>query len=156
METYSISTGRSRLEQEWKVKQVSWESITQRLSQVRRTAETVKEYQAMCRTDKGKLKDVGGFVGGTIEGGQRKAGNIVSRSLVTLDIDFGTADTLGIVEDMMAGTAWCLYSTHSHSSATPRYRLIVPLSRNVTPDEYIPIARRLAETIGIDIFDDST
>lgn len=156
METYSISTGRSRLEQEWKVKQVTWESITQRLSQVRRTAETIKEYQAMSRTDKGKLKDVGGFVGGTIEGGQRKAGNIVSRSLVTLDIDFGTADTLGIVEDMMAGTAWCLYSTHSHSSATPRYRLIVPLSRNVTPDEYIPIARRLAETIGIDIFDDST
>ena len=110
----------------------------------------------MSRTDKGKLKDVGGFVGGTIEGGQRKAGNIISRSLVTLDIDFGTADTLGIVEDMMAGTAWCLYSTHSHSSATPRYRLIVPLSRNVTPDEYIPIARRRAETIGIDIFDDST
>ena len=71
METYSISTGRSRLEQEWKVKQVSWESITQRLSQVRRTAETFKEYQAMSRTDKGKLKDVGGFVGGAIEGGQR-------------------------------------------------------------------------------------
>jgi Predicted P-loop ATPase and inactivated derivatives len=49
-----------------------------------------------------------------------------------------------------------MYSTHSHSSETPRFRLVVPLSRDVTPDEYIPIARRLAEYVGIDAFDDST
>jgi len=156
MEIYNISTGRSRLEQEWQPKKVSWKQLTERLSQCRRTAETFAEYKAMNRTDKGKVKDVGGFVGGSLEGRQRKACNVAARSLVTLDIDFGQKDTIGIVGDMMAGTAWCIYSTHSHSSEAPRYRLIVPLSREVTPDEYIPISRRIAEVIGIDVFDDST
>lgn len=156
MVNYIISTGRSRTEQEWKAKSVTWEQLTHKLSKPKVTSETFAEYQSMPRMKKGQVKDVGGFVGGSFTGGQRRAQDAKTRSLVTLDIDYGRSDTIGVVEDMMAGTAWCLYSTHSHSSSAPRYRLIVPLSREVTPDEYIPVARRIAEQIGIEVFDDST
>lgn len=156
MNKYNISVGRSRLEQEWKGRALTWDELCKRLAQCKRTPESFQEYKALSRIDKGKVKDVGGFVGGTLDGPQRKGCAILRRSLVTLDIDYGQKDTAGVVGDMMADTSWCMYSTHSHSSETPRYRLIIPLSREVTPDEYIPIARRLAEYIGIDIFDDST
>lgn len=156
MQEYTISVGQSRTSRDWKNKETSWERLVERLSKCKHTRETAAEYKAMAKTAQGKVKDVGGFVGGTVVGGARKADAITARSLVTLDIDFGTQDTVGLVEDMMYGTAWCLYSTHSHTPEKPRYRLVVPLSREVSPDEYIPIARRMADDIGIDLFDDST
>lgn len=156
MVEYQISTGRSRMETSWARKSVTWEDLLLRLRSCKKTAESVSDYKLMSRTQKGKVKDIGGFVGGTIDGGRRKGDSIVSRSLVTLDIDYGQADTPDIISDVLYGTAWCLYSTHSHTKDSPRYRLIIPLSREVTPDEYIPIARRLADNIDIDIFDSST
>lgn len=154
--SYQIATGRSRMETEWMNKTVTWEKLVSRLQKCRRTLETTQEYKSMSRMQKGKVKDVGGFVGGIIRDGVRRAQNIECRTLVTLDIDYGSPESVEVIADLLYGTAWCLYSTHSHTPATPRYRLIVPLSRTVTPDEYIPIARRVAADINIDLFDDST
>ena len=156
MEEYNISVGRSRTETAWMPKATTWEALKTRLNHNKRTAESVADYHAMTRTQKGKVKDIGGFVGGTISGGRRKADSIVSRSLVTLDIDYGQSDTPDIIEDALYGTAWALYSTHSHTPEAPRYRLVLPLSREVTPEEYVPLARRIASLIDIDIFDSST
>src|SRR5690625_3811425 len=51
----------------------------------------------------------------------------------------------------------CLaYSTHSHRPNNQRIRLVIPLARPITPDEYQAISRRLAADIGIDFFDDTT
>ena len=144
------------METSWARKSVTWEALIERLKSCKRTSESVADYKLMTRAQKGKVKDIGGFVGGTIDGGHRKGDSIVSRSLVTLDIDYGQSDTIDIIADVLYGTAWCVYSTHSHTKDSPRYRLIIPLSREVTPDEYIPIARRLADNIDIDIFDSST
>ena len=152
-----ISVGQSRAATEWKNKATTWEDLVKRLGKVKRTGETVAEYKSMTKAKKGVVKDVGGFVGGTVQdGGRRKADAITARSLVTLDIDYGTKDTVGLVEDMLTGTSWCIYSTHSHTPDSPRYRLVIPLSREVSPEEYIPIARRVADDIGIDLFDGST
>lgn len=156
MNTYAITTGRSRTEKVWKLKLVRWDDLAERLSRPRRTPETLAEYLKAGAARKGAIKDVGGFVGGRFTGHERKAAEMAARSIVTLDIDYGRASTPGVVEDVMAGTAWCLYSTHSHTARTPRYRLVVPLSREVTPDEYVPIARRIADDIGIGLFDGST
>ena len=153
---YNISVGRSRTETAWMPKATTWESLKTRLKHNKRTAESVADYRAMTRPQKGKVKDIGGFVGGTIDGGRRKADSIVSRSLVTLDIDYGQADTPDVIEDALYGIAWALYSTHSHTPEAPRYRLVLPLSRDVTPEEYVPLARRIASLIDIDIFDSST
>ena len=49
-----------------------------------------------------------------------------------------------------------IYSTHKHTAQTPRFRLIIPLSRPVTADEYTAVARRIAADIGIEQFDDTT
>ena len=153
---FAITTGRSRTETAWRCCATNWEQLTAKLGKPKRTAETLAEYTKMSHADKGRIKDVGGFVGGRFVAERRKASELVARSLVTLDIDYGSPSTVGMVADAMEGNAWCLYSTHSHTAARPRFRLVVPLSREVTPDEYVPIARRLADDIGIDFFDDST
>lgn len=156
MLTYKITTGRSRLETEWKPREITWQQLCAKLTKVKRTAESVTEYKSMTKAQRGKVKDIGGFVGGSFQGTHRKASEVLSRSLVTLDIDFGKAGVPDIVADALAGTAWCLYTTHSHTPAAPRFRLVIPLSRDVSADEYIPIARRLADEIGLDLFDQST
>ena len=48
------------------------------------------------------------------------------------------------------------YSTHKHSPLKPRVRLVLPINRPVTPDEYQAISRLVANDIGIDQFDDTT
>ena len=156
MKTFNITTGRSRLETEWKAREITWAQLCAKLTKVKRTAETAAEYKSMTKTQRGKVKDIGGFVGGTLRGARRKASEVTGRSLVTLDIDYGTANTPEIIADMLAGTAWCLYTTHSHTPKDPRFRLVVPLSREVTAEEYGPIARRIADDIGITLFDMST
>ena len=49
-----------------------------------------------------------------------------------------------------------LHSTHSHRKNSPRFRLIVPLSREVTPDEYVAVARWVAGELNIERFDSTT
>lgn len=156
MITYTITTGRSRLETDWKAREITWPQLCAKLVKVKRTAETVAEYMAMSKAQRGKVKDIGGFVGGTFSGRHRKATDVTGRSLVTLDIDYGKAGVPDIVADALAGTAWCLYTTHSHTPGDPRFRLVIPLSRTVTAEEYVPIARRLADEIGLSLFDQST
>lgn len=156
MQTYNITTGRSRLETNWKTREITWQQLCAKLTKAKRTTESAAEYKAMTRTQKGKVKDIGGFVGGTLRGERRKASEVTGRSLVTLDIDYGNTNTPEVVADMLACTAWCLYTTHSHTPKEPRFRLVVPLSREVTAEEYGPIARRIADDIGITLFDMST
>ena len=155
MRDLTISVAPNRFSKDWAPRSVTWADLTQQLRNCKKTRETVEEYRAMSKDMKAKAKDVGGFVGGFVKGA-RKADAVTSRSLVTLDIDFARKDTLQTIGETLDGDAWCLYSTHSHSPESPRYRLVIPLDRDVTPEEYLPIARRIAEYIGIDTFDDST
>ena len=155
MRELTVSVAPSRFSKEWEPRSVQWEELVRQLSNCRATRETGEEYRAMSKDEKAKAKDVGGFVGGFVQGA-RKAEAVTSRSLVTLDIDYARKDTLETVRELLDGNAWCLYATHSHTPERPRYRLVAPLDRDVTPLEYLPIARRIAEYIGIDTFDDST
>lgn len=150
-----ISTGKSRKDMHWRVTELSWEELCKKLSKAVVTSETMAEYKAMSVADRGKAKDVGGFVGGVIEGGSRSRVNVKSRSLVTLDADYAKPEMWDNIEALW-DTAMCCYSTHSHQPELPRLRYVIPLDREVTPDEYEPIARRLAERLGIEQFDVTT
>ena len=150
-----ISTGKSRFETKWKNTTITWQKLLNRLQQPTRTPETYAEYRKMSKPQQDKAKDVGGFVGGQLKGGHRRSGNVISRSLITLDLDFAPYDFFDTVK-MLANYTCCVYSTHKHSADTPRYRLIIPLDRDVSPDEYEAIARRIASDIGIEFFDDTT
>lgn len=150
-----IATANSRTSKTWKNKTTSWVWLVERCRETTRTAETMAEYLRESKEAQSRIKDVGGFVGGYLHGGQRKSNSVVHRSVVTLDIDHGTADIWD--EFTMAyDCAAMLYSTHKHTPEAPRYRLVLPLSRNVTPEEYEPICRRIASDLGMDAFDDST
>lgn len=151
----TISTGRSRKDQNWKPQTMKWADLLDRLSSARlvRTAETVEQYQAMSREQRGAAKDKGGFVGGTVRGRRKKA-NVSDRSLITLDADFATP---ALLEAWRArGLAGCVYSTHSHTEDAPRLRLMIPLLKPVPAEQYEPIARRVASWVGMDYFDDTT
>ena len=152
----NISIGKSRKDMRWKVADYSWEKLCERLAETTRTAETVSEYKAMSKDDKSALKDIGGFVGGTIVGGRRLRANVTSRSLITLDADFAKADLWDNLLAAFEDCAFCIYSTHSHTPESPRLRIIIPLNREVTPEEYEPLARLAASDIGIEQFDITT
>ena len=112
----------------------------------------------MAKTQRDAIKDVGGFVGGSLKGGRRTAENLANRSLLTLDldeIDIAVKDLWDSIT-MLNDFEVVIYSTHSHEPKNPRLRLIIPLDRVVLPDEYEAIGRKLAEEIGIDMFDDTT
>jgi hypothetical protein len=150
-----IAVGRSRQETKWKNTTTTWAEFLKRISTTTRTYETVAEYKKMGKTEQDRIKDVGGYVGGTLREGRRKNGYVDARSLITLDADFATPDLWSDVE-LMAEFAIAAYSTHKHTRASPRLRFLIPLSRDVSPEEYEAIARWIANEWGMDYFDDTT
>lgn len=153
--TIDIATAHSRVSKKWRNKRLQWSELMERCRETRRTQETAAEYARMTRDEQSRVKDVGGFVGGYLSGGVRKNSSVMYRSVATLDIDYGTQN---VWDDftMAFNFAAMLYSTHRHSDKTPRYRLVFPLSRQVTPAEYEPLCRKIAEGVGMDLFDDTT
>lgn len=154
----SISIGASRWSMQWSQTTMLWSELCDRLKTPVRTKETVEEYHKMKKADKGRLKDIGGFVGGTLKGLQRKAINVTGRDLITLDLDsISPGDTDNVVRTVDSlGMAYVIYSTRSHTEHRPRLRVVVPTDRTMTVDEYEPIARKLASLIGIDMCDGTT
>lgn len=153
-----IASGGSRKAVSWTVQEISWSAFLGRLSQPVRTQETYQEYKALPRPKQAELKDVGGFVGGVLTGPRRSRDTAGERHLITLDADSiepgGTQRVLDAVAGL--GCAYGVYSTRSHEGAAPRLRIIVPLDEPCAPEEYEPIARRLASFIGMPIFDPTT
>ena len=148
-----LALGNSRKTKTWKNKPVRWSELLDRLAKETRTPETVAEYKAMGRSQQSDIKDVGGFVGGYCNNGSRS--DIRFRSVLCLDADFADAD-LWPDWSLLYGHAAAVYSTHKHTPEKPRLRLVVPLARDVSPDEYQAIGRRVAATLGIDKFDDTS
>lgn len=152
----TIAVGRSRMDKKWKNKEMMWSELVARLSETQRTSETVAEYKKLSKTEQSRIKDVGGFVGGLLKGGRRTADSVASRQVLTLDADFAQPDFWDLAMFTLGSPAAVLYSTHKHTPDKPRLRLVLPLSRPVTPDEYQAIGRRIAADIDIEQFDDTT
>ena len=150
-----ISTGKNRFDLKWKNRQTSWSRIVTRLRDPVRTPETYAEYTSYTKADQDRIKDIGGFVGGTLKDGKRGGHTVTGRTILSFDLDFAPE---GFYQDytLLAGYASACYSTHKHRPKAPRYRLLVPLSRTVTADEYEAVARMIASDIGMDYFDPTT
>ena len=151
----SIATGASANSKTWKNKSINWSDLVKKLSHTTRTPETAAEYKKMSKTEKGRIKDVGGFVGGSLKNGRRLKANVQNRTLLTLDLDYVVGDIWDSVE-LIYDFSVLMYSTHTHTVDNPRLRLVIPLSRPVLPDEYQAIGRMIANDLGIDQFDDTT
>lgn len=155
MSKFNIATGLSVYSKIWKNKKIEWTDFLAKIVEVHRTNETVKEYQAASKEDRAKIKDSGGYVGGYLRNGKRSPKNVVSRQLVTLDLDYAHLNIWDDFQMVFDNTA-VIHSTHSHTKESPRYRLIIPLNREVSPDEYLALSRQIAGLIGIEFFDNTT
>lgn len=109
----------------------------------------------MSKQDQSDVKDVGGYVGGYLRQGKRSPLNVVERHILTLDVDFAST---GFFTDftLLYDCAAFLHATHKHSPSEPRLRLLIPLDRGVTVDEYTAISRKVAGALGIGLFDNTT
>ena len=150
-----IATGNSRMEKRWNNVEMELDEFIERISHTIRTAETVEQYMKMTKAKQDAIKDVGGFVGGRLKGGRRKKDCVEYRTIITLDIDHAVPGVIEQIE-MLYNYRCFIYSTHKHTAENPRLRLVIILSRPVSPDEYVAIARKVAEDIGIEMFDDTT
>lgn len=154
----TISAAGNRWAERWPSQTLWWSEMVQRLAVPVRGTETLTAYLRMPKKSQDQLKDVGGFVAGELRGGVRKNSAVISRDVVTLDMDAvpagGTDDLLRRVQSL--GCASCVYSTRKHEPAKPRLRVLIPLAQTVSADQYEPIARKLAEMIGIGYCDPTT
>lgn len=153
-----ISCGNSRMSRNWQRTELMWSELVEKLRTPQRTAETLDEYFKMPKNQQGILKDIGGFVGGSLSGPQRKANAVIGRDVVTLDMDnLGAGETENVLRRIRSlGVAFAAYSTRSHAPWKPRLRVCILLDRTVTADEYEPVARKLASAIGIEMCDPTT
>jgi len=153
--TIDLATGLSRKTRKWKNKKWKWSEIHERLSQEHKTTETHLEYMSAPRSEQSDIKDVGGYVGGYLRNGKRSPKNVAHRQLMTLDIDFAH---IHFWDDylVMFDNAAVLHSTHKHHSKSPRFRLILPMSRECSADEYVAVSRKIAGDLGIELFDSTT
>lgn len=151
----NISIGKNRKDTNWKNKKEVYSKFLNFLSNSKITKETISDYEKLSKDAQDNIKDVGGFVGGYLDSGKRRKNSVINRQVVTLDADFPCEKFVEIV-DKKLDVAYCIYSTHKHREKSPRFRLIIPLSRAVSAEEYEAIGRKIAHIINIDYFDDTT
>ena len=153
-----ISVGTNRRDLTWRQTALSVSELYERLKKPTKSTESYAEYMKMKKAQQDTLKDVGGFVGGTLSSPRRKANNVTGRDIITLDFDnipgWQTESVITKVDEL--GCSYCVYSTRKHNPSAPRLRIVIPIDRTVTPDEYEPCARRVASQIGITMADPTT
>ena len=154
----TISVGNNRKSVNWQPQTLMLSEFYEKLRIPSRSTETMQEYLSLRKSEQDDKKDIGGFVAGTLSGPRRKAGAVTGRDIITLDFDTippgGTEEILKRVDAL--GCGYCIYSTRKHSPASPRLRILLPLDRTVTADEYEPLARYMAVCIGIEFADPTT
>lgn len=142
----TITTANSRRATVWVGSRVRISDFAARLGATVRSTETFDAYLKMPKAQQDELKDVGGYVGGAFSGTKRKANELVSRSMITLDLDNipsgMTDDVLRRVDSL--GYCATVYSTRKHAPWQPRLRVVFYLDTDCTAEEYGAIARKTA------------
>lgn len=82
----------------------------------------------------------------------RRKHSVVYRSVLTLDVDYPEEGFVGRVRALLP-YRHLIHTTFSSTPDAPRYRLLIPLARDVSPAEYTALAQEVMETLGIDQFD---
>lgn len=153
--TYQVALAQNRKVRIWENRSMTWPELVEKMKRPVRTGETAEEYRRMGRARQADVKDVGGFVGGFLKDGLRKKTHVVSRSLLTLDMDHGHPGVVSEVLGKLSCTCF-LYSTHKSRPESPRLRLVIPLLRDVSAAEYGAVSRKVAEHLGMELFDPTT
>ncbi len=118
---------------------------------------TMAEYAALSNDDRAKLKKkLMFYIGARYSAPERKKTNIVSRSLITLDLDKLPEHEMTAAREAM-NALHCAHvfvgSTSDGLNGKRSGRLIVPLARDVEPLEFYALSRKLAAHVGIERVD---
>ncbi|MBD9674915.1 hypothetical protein IB275_30340 [Pseudomonas sp. PDM21] len=147
MRRYQIAVCESRENPNLTHKNVSWQTLAEKMATPKRTAESIEAYLSMTKDEQLAIKDVGGLVAGHFKGFLRRKANMVARSLLTLDIDEPGCELdqlLRTLRGELFGLAYLIHSTHKHTPEAPRVRVVIPTKRNMSLIEHEAVARRLA------------
>lgn len=153
MRPLAIAYGNNRQAKTWTNKTITYDELKERLKVTIRTPESAEEYAKFNKAKRDTVKDHGGFVAGALKGGRRKSDTVELRSMIALDGDRIDKAFLENYESNAPYTS-LLYTTHSSTEEHPRVRLVYPLTRDVTAEEFVAVSRYLAEMLGIDYFDE--
>lgn len=152
---FTIAVGQSCREIVWINLPYNWTTFLNQIKSTKRTKETQVAYFQMSKENQRKVKDVGGFVGGVLKDGKRNKQSVLSRQLITLDMDnLKGCDWRNALNTLRY--AWAVYSTHKHTPEEPRLRLVIPLDEAVGVEAYEAIARKIAFDLGMEMFDPTT
>lgn len=157
MNKYTLSVAGSSASLKWSTVRYTWEDFLERLNRDIRSTETMRDFDRLDRTARANLKDVGGYMAGELSGARRLKSAVLSRSMITLDVDY--ADSLFPVEfeTRFPGVAAVIYNTRSDREKSRRFRVVIPFAEEVQDAaQYEAAARKMAELLGIDLFDPTT
>lgn len=147
MPSYAIATAPSRNSRHWVQSDISWDEVVSWMSVP------------------SSIKECGNYLFGTIEKStidhgrgpctnlHRRKQSIASRSVVTLDVDHPSADFLRQVERVWTGGVVLIHTTYSSAPDEPRYRVLIPTDRQMSPSEYSTVARALMSAVDASMFD---
>ena len=109
-----VSVGNSRMDKKWNLVDMSLEDFRARIFSTHKTAETMEQYRKLPKAQRDEIKDIGGFVLGSLKGGRRRKDCVLSRSGLSLDMDYASPDVMDQVE-MFFSFRCFFYSTHQHT-----------------------------------------
>lgn len=93
---------------------------------------------------------VGWYCAAQFDPEYRDSKNFVARHCLTFDYDEIDPCDLKEIREAYAGFAYVMYTTASHTSANPRIRLVMPLSRACGVDEFCAVTRNVAQLFNIE------
>lgn len=151
LERMDIATAGRRASRHWKQETVTWDEI---LEWVKNPADRKEAGNYVL----GKLRET------TVDhpapnpktdcrGLHRNKIGIVSRSAITMDLDFLTPDDLDDVLLMLEPYRAVAHTTYSSKPESPRLRVIIAVDRDMTPDEYLQTSTVLMHRLGKERFD---
>lgn len=160
-EKFTMLSYKNRYEYTGIIQKLSFEQMFSAFSKnFIRTNETVLEYKSGDKLFRDKCKDKGGFIMGESIENKREKRSILTRNMITLDLDYCPSNIIDILKEKSElkelPFRFFIYSTHSHTPEEPRLRMIIPISRDVEVEEYEPIASRVCGKVGLQFFDATT
>lgn len=133
MISLAIATAPKRDSKTWKNDVITWD-----------------EFKAWCASPN-NIKEAGNYVFGRLNGTRRSKNTIEARSALTLDVDFPAGGFIVDVQMLPFNLIW--HTTYSSTPDSERYRLIIPLDREVNPAEYAACVITVMDMLGTEQFD---
>lgn len=137
------------------IREYTWEQLVEKLKHPVITSESIGEYPLMTNEERTEIKDVGGFVGGKLTDGIRRKSALEYRTLLTIDADNGTLDSIRDFQ-LLSDALYFVHTTHSSTDEHLRLRWVFPLLRPLTAEEYTVVANEVSTWIGTETIDETT